>query len=86
MEKKLPPIIQSLVDKLEAQNMKITFGLEQQGHIDTIEKMIDEYSTERGGLSSSVHLWTKIANKIGWDCKIAMAHYIHYLRTQKQNK
>lgn len=51
------------------------FGLEQQGHIPTIEKMIKEF-----GNSTSSHLWENIGKEIGWDGTTAAYHYIEYLR------
>lgn len=88
-KRKLPPIIQSLVDKIEKKGLKITFGLEAQGHIPTIERMIQEHNApsdvnpDGEDISHSEHLWDKIAKEIGWDAKTAMAYYIQYLRKNK---
>jgi len=88
-ENKLTPLIQHLVDRLEEKNLKIAFGLEAQGHIPTIERMIKEFNapsdTNPDGedISHSLYLWDKIAKEIGWDAKTAMAYYIRYLRNKK---
>ncbi len=88
----LPPLIQNLVDKMEAKHINIQFGLAAQGHISTIEKMIEEYSKPQEGnakgfdLSQSSHLWDKIAKEIGWCKETAMLHYISYLRMQVGKK
>jgi hypothetical protein len=85
-QKKLPDIIQYLVDKMEEKNVKIVFGLEAQDHIQTIERMISEYTSEcdlkkeNGDLSASSYLWDKIATEIGWCKETAMLHYISFLR------
>ena len=71
---------------MENQKIKIAFGLVAQGHIQTIEKMISEYSEnneqnkEGIDLSHSSFLWDKIAKTIGWHKETAMLHYISYLR------
>jgi hypothetical protein len=74
-EKKLPPPIQNLADSIEKKNLKISFGLEQQGHIPTIEKILNEFASAR-----SEYLWEKIGKEIGWDSYTAMRYYLEYLR------
>lgn len=80
-EKKLPPLIQHLADAIEKKDLKIQFGLEQQGHIKTIEKMLTEFGSAR-----SEYIWEKIGKEIGWDYKTAAFYYIEYLREQIKKK
>jgi hypothetical protein len=53
--------------------VKIKFGLVRQGHIETIEKIINE-------LGSTPYAWEKIGEEIGWDPFTACSHYVTYLR------
>lgn len=86
--KPLPGPIQHLVDKMEEKKIKVCFGLEAQGRIPTIERMISEYSavneinTKGEDLSHSEYLWEKIAKEIGWCKETAMLHYIRHLRVE----
>lgn len=77
-KKKLPDLIQNLANAIEQKGLKIQFGLEQQGHIATIEKMLEEF-----GSATSEHIWEKIGKAIGWDGKTAAFYYIEYLRKNK---
>jgi hypothetical protein len=77
INKPLPPAIQRLADAMEKKGVKIKFGLEQQGHIDTIEKMLDEF-----GSATSEYIWEKIGKEIGWCHKTAAFYYIEYLRSK----
>lgn len=45
-------------------NAPVVFGLEAQGHIPTIERMLDEQKT-----------WDEIGKEIGWCPRTAMEHY-----------
>ena len=54
-------------------NVKIVFGLEQQKHIETIERILSE-------LGSNEYAWEKIGKEIGWCPKTACYHYVSYLR------
>lgn len=80
-DKKLPPLIEKLADALEKKGLKITFGLEQQGHIPTIEKMLDEFGSAR-----SEYVWEKIGKEIGWCHKTAAFWYCEYLRGKLKSK
>ena len=66
-------LIQHLADAIEKKGMKISFGLEQQGHIPTIERMLEE-------LGNNEHAWDRIGKEIWWCPKTACYHYIDYLR------
>lgn len=46
----------------------VLFGLEAQGHIPTIKKMIEEKAD-----------WTEIGKQIGWDGETARKYYERYL-------
>jgi len=56
-------LIESLGDS------KIVFGLEQQGHIPTIEKMLKNGAT-----------WDEIGKKINWCVETAKEHYMRYTK------
>lgn len=58
------------------ENVQIKFGLEQQGHISTIEKIIDEL----GFINE--HTWEEIGKEIGWCPQTACYHYMRYLRKE----
>lgn len=85
----LPEALQHLIDKIEEKNLTIKFGLEAQGHIPTIERMISEYSSadeinvDGVDLSHSSLVWDKIAKEIGWEKETLMLHYIRHLRMKK---
>ena len=53
--------------------MSVKFGLEQQGHIDTIERILND-------LGSNEYAWAKIWKEIGWDANTACYYYVKYLR------
>lgn len=58
---------------------RVKFGLEAQGHIPTVEKMLDMYGSTR-------YAWNEIGKKIGW-CEVsARDGYIRYLMRQKQKR
>lgn len=48
-------------------NASVEFGLANQGHIPTIERMLKEGRT-----------WTQIGDEIHWDSKTAREHYERY--------
>lgn len=73
-ETKLPSPLQKLAEAIEAKGLKVQFGLVQQGHIPTIEKILSKES------ALSEHTWQKIGKEIGWDYKTAAFYYIDYLR------
>lgn len=58
------------------EKLKVNFGLAQQGHIQTIEKMLDQ-----NGYGESS--WEKIGKAIHWQPETAMRHYIKYLRNER---
>lgn len=53
--------------------MKIAWGLEAQGHIPTIEEMLDHGSG-----------WDDIARSIGWEPDTARRHYHAYLQKRAE--
>ena len=54
--------------------VKVKFGLEQQGHIPTIEKMLLEWGR------SDYYIWQKIGKEIGWCPLTACSWYLEYVR------
>jgi len=71
--KKLPPLIQHLAEAIDKKGLVIKFGLEQQGHIETIERILDD-------LGSNEYSWQKIGKEIGWCPNTACYYYVSYLR------
>ncbi len=69
----LPPAIQRLAESIDKAGLKIKFGLEQQGHIPTIERMLD-------ATGSNEYTWKKIGEEINWCPNTAAYYYIKYLR------
>jgi hypothetical protein len=65
--------LEYLAKKIDEAGLTIKFGLEQQGHIETIEEILDDFG-------SNDYSWQKIADKIGWCKNAARDHYIEYLR------
>jgi len=53
-------------------NIPCNFGLEGQGHIQTVEQMLQENKT-----------WMEIGEQIGWCHKTAKQHYMMYLVSKK---
>jgi len=64
--KELPLYLKEIMD------MPILFGLEAQGHIPTIEKMLSEGKS-----------WEEIGKTIGWCHDTAKEHYERYLSCKK---
>lgn len=69
-------------------NIKVVFGLEQQGHIPTIEAIIkrwndsykDQFPDEKPiNMMYSKHVWDEIGRKIGWCSFTAALYYFEYL-------
>lgn len=54
--------------------VEIAFGLKAQGHIETIERMLDEVKAPPHAI------WERIGDKIGWCPLTAAAYYVNYLR------
>lgn len=59
----------------ELADCKVSFGLVAQGHIPTIESLI-----EQG------YGWDYIAKKIGWDRDTAIQHYQWYVESKNNGK
>ena len=55
--------------------VKVKFGLVAQGHIPTIEKMLDKHCS-----------WDEINKEIGWAGGAAQENYTRYLRAQSAEK
>jgi hypothetical protein len=55
-------------------DVPIVFGLQAQGHIPTIQKMLAAGAT-----------WKEIGNKIGWCQNTAKEHYERYLQRENGN-
>lgn len=62
-------------DAAEKEIIKVSFGLERQGHIETIERILNQ-------LGSNEYAWEKIGKEIGWCANTAAHHYIKYLQNK----
>ena len=60
---------EELMDAICKPGVKVKFGLEQQGHISTIEEMLDRHCS-----------WDEINKAIGWAGDAANKSYIRHLR------
>jgi hypothetical protein len=56
-------------------NAPVVFGLQRQGHIPTIEKMLKEGAT-----------WEEIGKEIGWCAETAKEHYIWFILKKKEEE
>lgn len=73
------------------ENVKVMFGLVQQGHIPTIERIIDKWNKsfkeqfpnepEKVDHKYSKHVWEEIGKEIGWCPFTACLYYFEYLGT-----
>jgi hypothetical protein len=54
-------------------NAPFLFGVKLQGHIPTIERMLEEGAT-----------WEQIGEEIGWCPETAKEHYIWYIKEQEK--
>lgn len=77
MKRELPTGIKYLAEAIDKKGFTIKFGLEQQGHIETIEKTLDE-------LGSNDYSWKKIGELIGWCPNAARDYYIVYLQNANE--
>lgn len=78
-DKNLPPLIRKLAEGIERKGLAVKFGLEQQGCIETIERILDD-------LGSNEHSWEKIGKEIGWCPRAACNYYVTYLRSSSPTK
>ena len=65
---KMPEYIKKLADAMDKKGLTIAFGLEQQGHIPVVKKMLEKNKT-----------WKQIGEKIGWIPDAAEKSYEEYL-------
>jgi len=59
------------------ENARVKFGLQAQGHIQTILTMLQQYGNGRLG-------WSRIGEAISWDAHTACRHFLSYLLKQVQ--
>lgn len=84
--------MKELGELIQENGFTIKFGLEQQGHIETIEKELKrwndnfekEYPKSGANMAYSVHVWESIGKKIGWHPFTAALHYFEYLESKQQ--
>lgn len=74
--------IKYLADKIEEKGMKVLFGLEAQGHIPTIEKILDRWNNNDDGIEVDMTyakcVWDEIGKEIGWCPFTAALSYFEY--------
>lgn len=81
-----------VIQKVEDSGLKVVFGLEAQGHIPTIESIINKwnesyknhYPDEPLNMIYSKHVWEEIGKKIGWCPFTACLNYFEYLEENQK--
>lgn len=68
---------------IPAKKVKVVFGLEAQGHLPTIERILNKWNDEVD-MTYSIHVWEEIGREIGWCPFTAALHYFNYMN--KKNK
>jgi hypothetical protein len=75
-------------EHLEKKGLKVAFGLEAQGHLPTIKRILDRWNepTFEGhvDMTYSECVWREIGNEIGWSPFTAALSYFKYLNKKKQ--
>lgn len=72
-----------LAESIEKKGFKIKFGLEQQGHIETIERELERWNKDcEKDMIYCKYVWDDIGQKIGWCPMTAALHYFEYLNKQ----
>ena len=83
----------NLINKIENKDVKIVFGLEAQGHIQTIQAELkrwnDSYkeqfpNEEPLDMTYSKHVWDGIGKIIGWCPFTAVLSYFEWLNKANQ--
>ena len=83
-----------LIEQLDKNGLTIKFGLEAQGHIETIESELKRWNENMkmnfpdsdANMAYSKHVWESIGKKIGWCPFTAALHYFEYLEDQRLNQ
>lgn len=80
--------MEELIKRAEEKGVKVVFGLEAQGHIPTIERIIKRWNDsymiqfpdkEPLNMMYSKHVWEDIGRTIGWCSFTASLYYFEYL-------
>ncbi len=79
-------LLDDLANSIEKQGFTIKFGLEQQGHIETIESELKRWNSiglkgdyPKSDMKYCKQVWDDIGKKIGWCPLSAALHYFEYL-------
>lgn len=88
-EEEKKDLIGYLSNRLKEKNMKIVFGLEAQGHIPTIEKILKKWNTPRPGIEPvdmtyDRYVWEEIGREIGWEPFGASLAYFELLNKKSK--
>lgn len=84
-EKNLIDSMKDLSEAIERSEVNIQFGLNQQGHIETIERILNKWndftedSEYKTNMMYSIHVWDEIGKEIGWHPLSAALKYFEYL-------
>ena len=76
-----------LFKKIDEKGLKVKFGLEAQGHIETIEAVIkdrqnsmnESFPDDGINVMYSKYVWDEIGRAIGWCPLTAALHYFNHL-------
>jgi C4-type Zn-finger protein len=82
--------IKKIFEKADEMGLKVVFGLEAQGHIPTIEAIIEEkqksmdehFPDEDINVIYAKYVWEEIGKKIGWCSFSACLKYFEYLENK----
>jgi len=75
--------------KAEENGLKVVFGLEAQGHLPTIEKILKKWNDGNdydNDMTYSKHVWDEIGKEIGWCPFAACLYYFRYLNSEKDKE
>lgn len=81
-------LLKDLADKLDKKGMKMVFGLEAQGHIPTIEKILSKWNEpiieNQSDMTYAKCVWEEIGREIGWCPFTAALSYFEMKNKQSQ--
>lgn len=80
--------MKDLIDKLEEKGLKMVFGLEAQGHLPTIKRILDKWNEpmieNQVDMTYSKCVWDEIGREIGWCPFTASLSYFQYIANKQK--
>lgn len=78
--------MKDLVNAMSNKGVKVVFGLEAQGHLPTIKRILDKWNEptieNQVDMTYSKHVWEEIGKEIGWCPFTAALSYFEILNKQ----